>query len=302
VPVDAIKQLYSSAASSEDPFDTDPRYPIDPAALAYVNQLRAQKLHWRVSRATHASALNALRTQKQDFALFGADQLRLLKLDPLPRDIHALEADPRHLPDLSSALSRAVRTNADRAEQMQSDIEHVCCIVPRARAKPAYLRVSRPNHRRELEAEERTRTLQSTLSPTTDIFRASFARQQIFFPDKYLLQYDAGKLQKLAELLRERHAGGHRVLIFSQFSKMLDILESFLSMHGYKYLRLDGATKVEDRARLMERFNRSNKYFVFILSTRSGGIGINLTGADSVVMYDSDWNPAIVSRHTTHTG
>ena len=184
-----------------------------------------------------------------------------------------------------------MRTYADRAEQMQSDIEHVCCIIPKARAKPPRLVVARPDRAREAESEVRTLSLLRGLSPASDIFRTSFARQQIFFPDKYLLQWDCGKLQRLAVLLRERMAGGHRVLIFSQFSKMLDILESFLSMHGYKYLRLDGSTKVDDRQRLMERFNRDTKYFVFILSTRSGGIGINLTGADTCVMYDSDWNP-----------
>lgn len=288
----APKQLIEQAQrdQGEDPFD-NAQYPVDPIALPYVNQLRAQRLHWRASRRTHVATLNALRTQKHDFALWGADKLRLLRLDPLPRDIHALEANPARLTDLSSTLSRMVCTYADRAEQMQSDIEHVCCIIPKARAKPPRLVVARPDRAREAESEVRTLTLLRGLSPASDIFRTSFARQQIFFPDKYLLQWDCGKLQRLAVLLRERMAGGHRVLIFSQFSKMLDILESFLSMHGYKYLRLDGSTKVDDRQRLMERFNRDTKYFVFILSTRSGGIGINLTGADTCVMYDSDWNP-----------
>jgi E1A-binding protein p400 len=76
-------------------------------------------------------------------------------------------------------------------------------------------------------------------------------------------------------------------------TRMLDILESFLNMFGYKYLRLDGSTKVEDRQRLMEKFNHKKEIFVFILSTRSGGIGVNLTGADTVVFYDTDWNPAM---------
>lgn len=99
--------------------------------------------------------------------------------------------------------------------------------------------------------------------------------------------------QILAELLRERKAGGHRVLIFTQMSRMLDVLEGFLSMHAHTYVRLDGATGVEGRQRLMDRFNSDTKIFAFILSTRSGGLGINLTGADTVVFYDSDWNPAM---------
>ena len=92
---------------------------------------------------------------------------------------------------------------------------------------------------------------------------------------------------------RNLHCGGHRVLIFTQMTRMLDILEAFLNYHGYVYMRLDGSTKVEMRQALMERFNNSPKYFCFILSTRSGGVGINLTGADTVVFYDSDWNPTM---------
>jgi E1A-binding protein p400 len=83
------------------------------------------------------------------------------------------------------------------------------------------------------------------------------------------------------------------VLIFTQMTRMLDILEAFLNYHGYVYMRLDGSTKVEMRQLLMERFNNNPKYFCFILSTRSGGVGINLTGADTVVFYDSDWNPTM---------
>ena len=82
-------------------------------------------------------------------------------------------------------------------------------------------------------------------------------------------------------------AGSHRVLIFTQMTKVLDVLESFLNYHGYTYLRLDGSTKVEQRQVLMERFNANAKYFVFILSTRSGGVGINLTGAGKLVLSSS---------------
>ena len=106
-------------------------------------------------------------------------------------------------------------------------------------------------------------------------------------PETRLIQYDCGKLQVLAKLLRELQSGGHRALIFTQMTKVLDVLESFLNYHGYTYLRLDGSTKVEQRQVLMERFNANAKYFVFILSTRSGGVGINLTGAGKLVLSSS---------------
>jgi len=119
------------------------------------------------------------------------------------------------------------------------------------------------------------------------------SRFQIQTPDTRLIQYDCGKLQVLSKLLQTLQAGAHRALIFTQMTKMLDVLEAFLNYHGYVYMRLDGSTKVEMRQCLMERFNNDKKYFIFILSTRSGGVGINLTGADTVIFYDSDWNPTM---------
>ncbi|KAF8911616.1 P-loop containing nucleoside triphosphate hydrolase protein [Gymnopilus junonius] len=116
------------------------------------------------------------------------------------------------------------------------------------------------------------------------LHRAS-VKLQIAFPDPSLLQYDCGKLQKLATLLQEKKAGGHRM------TRILDILEIFLNFHGYLYLRLDGATKIEDRQYITERFNADPRVFCFIASSRSGGVGINLTGADTVIFYDSDFNP-----------
>lgn len=126
-----------------------------------------------------------------------------------------------------------------------------------------------------------------------DPWHESRMRLSIQFPDKRLLQYDCGKLQVLDKLLRRLQAGGHRALIFTQMTKVLDVLEQFLNIHGHKYLRLDGATKVEQRQILTDRFNHDPRILCFILSTRSGGLGINLTGADTVIFYDQDWNPAM---------
>jgi len=76
-------------------------------------------------------------------------------------------------------------------------------------------------------------------------------------------------------------------------TKMLDLLEKFLNLYGYTYVRLDGSVKVEMRQRIVDNFNLNPRIFCFISSTRCGGIGINLTGADCVVFYDSDWNPSM---------
>ena len=120
-------------------------------------------------------------------------------------------------------------------------------------------------------------------------------KQNMFlqFPERRLIQYDCGKLQTLDILLNRLKREKHRCLIFTQMTKMLDILELFLNYHGYTYVRLDGTTQIVQRQMLMERFNSDEKIFVFILSTRAGGIGVNLTGADTVIFYDSDWNPTM---------
>jgi helicase SWR1 len=130
-----------------------------------------------------------------------------------------------------------------------------------------------------------------TLDP--DPYHEARIRLSIQFPDKRLLQYDCGKLQALDKLLRDLQAGSHRCLIFTQMTKVLDILEQFLNIHGHRYLRLDGATKIEQRQILTDRFNSDPRILAFILSSRSGGLGINLTGADTVIFYDLDWNPAM---------
>ena len=102
----------------------------------------------------------------------------------------------------------------------------------------------------------------------------------------------SGKLDLLAKMLKILKDQGHRVLIFSQMTRMLDILEDFLEYLGYKYERMDGKTGGVERQEAIDRFNAPGaEQFCFLLSTRSGGLGINLATADTVIIYDSDWNP-----------
>mmetsp|Transcript_34218 Transcript_34218/g.134020 ORF Transcript_34218/g.134020 Transcript_34218/m.134020 type:complete len:272 (-) Transcript_34218:234-1049(-) len=129
--------------------------------------------------------------------------------------------------------------------------------------------------------------------PVENAFRSAFVRQRVALPDARLVQWDCGKLQALSKLLVTLKEGKHRCLIFTQMSKVLDILETFLNLHRHRYLRLDGSTKTEDRQKLTERFNTDDRIFCFILTTRAGGVGLNLTGADCVLFYDNDWNPQV---------
>ncbi|ETI22965.1 hypothetical protein G647_04761 [Cladophialophora carrionii CBS 160.54] len=102
----------------------------------------------------------------------------------------------------------------------------------------------------------------------------------------------AGKFELLDRILPKFQATGHRVLMFFQMTQIMNIMEDFLRFRGIQYLRLDGATKAEDRAELLRLYNEPNSpYFCFLLSTRAGGLGLNLQTADTVIIYDSDWNP-----------
>jgi len=102
----------------------------------------------------------------------------------------------------------------------------------------------------------------------------------------------AGKFELLQRILPKFQSTGHRILIFFQMTQIMTIFEDFLLMQGYPYLRLDGSTKADDRSELLKKFNEPNSpIFIFMLSTRAGGLGLNLQTADTVIIFDSDWNP-----------
>ncbi|KAH8263684.1 hypothetical protein KR044_012507 [Drosophila immigrans] len=102
---------------------------------------------------------------------------------------------------------------------------------------------------------------------------------------------DSGKFQYLDTLLPKLKEEGHRVLLFSQFTMMLDVVEEYLRIRNWGFCRLDGATAVKERQDLITDFNDDDKIFVFLLSTKAGGVGINLTAADTCVIHDIDFNP-----------
>ncbi|KAK6950414.1 hypothetical protein Daesc_008742 [Daldinia eschscholtzii] len=107
-----------------------------------------------------------------------------------------------------------------------------------------------------------------------------------------LLWRTAGKFELLDRILPKYKATGHRVLMFFQMTAIMDIMEDFLRFRGIQYLRLDGNTKSDERSDLLKAFNAPDSpYFMFLLSTRAGGLGLNLQTADTVIIYDSDWNP-----------
>ncbi|CAL4946313.1 unnamed protein product [Urochloa decumbens] len=123
------------------------------------------------------------------------------------------------------------------------------------------------------------------------LFQGQEAKQQA--EDVFLsLVAVSGKLQLLHKLLPKLKERGNRVLIFSQMTMMLDILEDFLYCLGYKYARIDGQTSLSARQESIKEYNRAeSETFIFLMSTRAGGLGVDLPGADRVIIYDPDFNP-----------
>lgn len=239
----------------------------------------------RLDTLKQAIYLNKFRTEQAP--IFGKDLVEVCTVNTSP-----LPAKPRsaklwsswHLSH-SDILRSMIPTLEERGREYATTVEKFGCVTPAVVTTDLAELSLTP----EIIQEVRDISLRTPYDP----FHEPRVRLSIQFPDKRLLQYDCGKLQRLDTLLRQLQAGGHRALIFTQMTKVLDILEQFLNIHGHRYLRLDGATRVEQRQILTDRFNNDPRIPVFILSSRSGGLGINLTGADTVIFYDMDWNPAM---------
>lgn len=238
----------------------------------------ASEARWRALQAVN-------RRRCQSGPIYGSTTLSMLS--DLPKLLLPETCDVRRridrFGDHAPPAAPLVRSLTDRLALIEPVIDRFAVIPPNAVARDVAkyaLPGVDPSH-------------PTLLDPSFDSLHSPTVRLQIAFPDASLLQYDCGKLQKLYEMLRDLKAGGHRVLIFTQMTRVLDILEIFLSYNGHRYLRLDGSTKIEDRQIITERFNSDSRIFCFIASSRSGGVGINLTGADTVFFYDSDWNPSM---------
>ncbi|KAJ9148812.1 Helicase swr-1 [Coniochaeta hoffmannii] len=275
---------------------------LDPASVKSNLVYLESVARWgRFEELQHCVYLNALRRQQRP--IYGKRLVEMLTLDTDKRPFKQRPKVPQQImswfEEDSFLLHNAIPTLQQRAASMETTVTKFACVTPAVVTRDLDRLVL--GNRGVEEFEEWNMKLSAPIkyapympkvSPP-DPWHEARMRLSIQFPDKRLLQYDCGKLQALDKLLRKLQDGGHRALIFTQMTKVLDILEQFLNIHGHKYLRLDGATKVEQRQILTDRFNHDPRILCFILSTRSGGLGINLTGADTVIFYDQDWNPAM---------
>ncbi|GAB2295490.1 Pharynx and intestine in excess protein 1 [Dionaea muscipula] len=248
-----------------------------------------ERLKEAKKRAAGIAWWNSLRCQRKP--IYSSTLRDILTLRNPLYDIHLNKSIPVSY-EYSSKLADIVLSPVERLQTMIYQVESFMFAIPAARAPPPVCWCSKTGTSAFINAPYKEKCSEILLPLLTPI-RPAIVRRQLYFPDRRLIQYDCGKLQQLALLLRRLRSEGHRALIFTQMTKMLDILEAFINLYGYTYMRLDGSTQPEERQTLMQRFNSNPKIFLFILSTRSGGVGINLVGADTVIFYDSDWNPAM---------
>ncbi|KAK7425794.1 swr1 complex component [Neonectria magnoliae] len=275
---------------------------LDPATVqSNIGHLESAARWGRFEELQHCVYLNALRRQQRP--IYGKNLVELLTIGTDKRPYKPRPKLPRQImawfEEESTAIQTLIPTIDQRADSYKTIIEKFSCATPAVVTRDLEQFVlgrrgveAFTDEDLKLSAPVRWAPFLPKASPH-DPWHEARMRLSIQFPDKRLLQYDCGKLQILDKLLRKLQTGGHRALIFTQMTKVLDVLERFLNIHGHKYLRLDGATKVEQRQILTDRFNHDPRILCFILSTRSGGLGINLTGADTVIFYDQDWNPAM---------
>ncbi|VAI93867.1 unnamed protein product [Triticum turgidum subsp. durum] len=252
--------------------------------------LQEERIKEAKERAASIAWWNRLRCEKRP--VYGRNIRELLTIRHPMCDVLEKKNNPSCYMDFSSSLADLVLSSVERFNKMLGFIESFTFAIPAARAATPICWCKKRNSPVLLGPAYREQCM-NEFSPILSPIRPAIVRRQVYFPDRRLIQFDCGKLQELAVLLRRLKSEGHRALIFTQMTKMLDTLEEFINLYGYTYLRLDGSTQPEERQTLMQRFNTNPKFFLFILSTRSGGVGVNLVGADTVIFYDSDWNPAM---------
>lgn len=157
----------------------------------------------------------------------------------------------------------------------------------------AYLNEAKKDFEREIADKGFERSRIMILSILTRL------RQICCHPAMFIEGYggDSGKLLLLEEILEDALAGGHRILLFSQFTTMLDIIRKHIEEKHITYFYLDGSIKAEDRMEMVKSFNEGEGQ-IFLISLKAGGTGLNLTGADTVIHFDPWWNPAVEEQAT----
>ncbi|HEX2926865.1 MAG TPA: SNF2 helicase associated domain-containing protein [Ruminiclostridium sp.] len=209
-----------------------------------------------------------------------------------------VKGDNRALSSLGKQIKPFIlrRLKQDVLKELPEKIEHIIeadLTDEQKKLYIAYLEQAKGDILREINENGYERSQIKILSVLTRL------RQLCCHPSLFVDNYegDSGKLLLLKEVVEDSLTSGHRILLFSQFTSMLAIIRQWLVEEGIDYLYLDGSTPADERMSMVRSFN-SGQGKVFLLSLKSGGTGLNLTGADTVIHYDPWWNPAVEDQAT----
>lgn len=183
------------------------------------------------------------------------------------------------------------REKSEVLKDLPDKQEHIVRIELSEWQKLAYEQMSQ-NALRVIDSEGKAtaRSMQNSLMQLRKICNHPYLFMDEYRVDRELFRV-SGKFEVLDRMLPKLVHFGHKILIFSQMTQLMDILGDYLDWRGLKFFRLDGSTAIEDRRERMHHFNTGNDINIFMLSTRAGGLGLNLQTADTVIIFDSDFNP-----------
>ncbi|KAK6306484.1 hypothetical protein J4Q44_G00234090 [Coregonus suidteri] len=277
--------------------------PAAPIAPQESSEERSRLLKERLSRLFSANERRCGRS-----VLYGADLLQACSVTPgaphsalSPRGWRWVGRESclraqRTPVATTTHLQSALLSSTHRQDAGNSLVSRLSCVVPVAVAPPPHLYAANPPAPYSLEQKLISRRLQVAAAPqSTEIHRLS-SGHQLQFPDLQLMQMDSGKLEALAILLQKLRSENHRVLIFTQMVKMLDILEAFLDHRQLTYIRVDESLTTEERQEHMKTFNRNRQVFCSILTNRCCSAVGTVFDADTIIFYDTDLNPSVDAR------
>lgn len=186
----------------------------------------------------------------------------------------------------TNTLKNLIKSNQDKFDEYQEIFHRFLLCTTRVLVSPIKYFQSNKTLRQKPSIEILSSIDYNLLSSLN-------SHRYLQFPNEKFLQYDCGKLKILDKILLDSKQSKHRCLIYTHMIKMLDLLELYLNSRGYTFIRLDNTMKKSTQQILIERFNHNNKIFLLILSTRIDNSDINITGANTMIFYDQDWNPEI---------
>ncbi|XP_059378485.1 E1A-binding protein p400-like isoform X2 [Carassius carassius] len=193
-------------------------------------------------------------------------------------------------------LRSVILSNTEQEAAAGTLQKRFSCILPAAVAPPPQLYASNPPPSYSLAQKSFRRRLQEVSAPQNAEIRNLACPPVVRFPDVHMLEMDSGKLEALSILLQKLSAENRRVMIFTQMTSMLDILETFLDHRHLTYVRLDESLSLEERQEQVKRFNRNRQIFCTILTNRCCSAMGHVFDADTIVFYDTDLNPSMDMR------